>query len=862
MALAVLGLFGCSKHARVNHPQLELELRALDQAPTVARDGARPVAYPLLTTQRWTRAPDLVTNARGTMSFYTEPEVPRALRVLARPLSDMGSPAGNSVEVAKIAEDAPLLSFGATSRAFLAVMTAFADRGEALSLVRVSIKGVADKPVEILRTPNHVMWAQIVSGASGASLVWAEQTPEGTATILSLGLDADGVMLGVPVRRVERVRAWQIVDAASDWALVYGVSGGEGKTTLRLEQFTYAGAKVSAGARVAEIDQLEGDLQAVPMAAGGYLVGWTNNNGGSRKVHLLWIDHSFTREATLPGGRALRTLEGGTEGAYAFTLDESEPPGPNAEVHLVHAIGGQLVVHSGASFRSATKGAWASGSIDAGAALLAPVVVCPLKTPCDAPAVPTLMRFDRRGHVTETQPILLSGDEHAAETAWALRCRGQRCLALAASSTSQGTHTFAMDLASRPSRYGAAPAPHALSGNNAYSSLISGHDVIASAPIVDYTIATREKETIIVTIQRPPIVFQNASKKRRKNRGLDVVVSRLDGETATTLAILASDASELGQVAASSAPDKTWVIAWVESDGKASAIRVVRINAEGRIVRDGRLAPSPGDKMSLTLRATDSGWIAAWVDTRHRRNEVYAIGFNARLRRAQPERRISGNGSDASDVALALVKGRPWFAWAEANKDDGAHDIYVTNIDLFSPAEKSEKLSAHEVVSTPADSRNPHWSIRGDNLSLRWVEQPLPTIGNVGSASYGAATLMLGERGEPASAMARLSPGGPGDIADVMTRDGSETQNWLVRQATDGIFVDECENVACKGWLKLDAQPPFDTFASIVDGYLYFLDALETDGAVRRLRRVPIGSTKRLQGEMPGHAMTSSAQLH
>ena len=134
-----------------------------------------------------------ITGAEGTVR-----------RVIAIPISGVGEPRGGARTIASVGIDATMLVVRPTrgkTPGFALAWTVLTDRGEALWSVVLNDDGVPrDKPIELARTTDDIVWVDIVPTDAGAVCVWAEETRGGDANVLAAGLDVDGKVRGVPAR--------------------------------------------------------------------------------------------------------------------------------------------------------------------------------------------------------------------------------------------------------------------------------------------------------------------------------------------------------------------------------------------------------------------------------------------------------------------------------------------------------------------------------------------------------------------------------------------------------------------------------------------------------------------------------------
>ena len=166
--------------------------------------------------------PFLATSDKGAISAYVGGAKSGAT---TRPVVAMALNAnGQAVEQARVVGEAPLdtstLVVRRVDGGFLLAWTSLTDRGESLTVVGVGEKGEPrGTAVELARTPDHMVWVEIVPTSHGAVCIWAEEPPNGGANVLTQALDASGRPRGVPSRSLRGASSWQAVPAGDGVAL-------------------------------------------------------------------------------------------------------------------------------------------------------------------------------------------------------------------------------------------------------------------------------------------------------------------------------------------------------------------------------------------------------------------------------------------------------------------------------------------------------------------------------------------------------------------------------------------------------------------------------------------------------------------
>jgi hypothetical protein len=173
-----------------------------------------PPSFPLVIVPEHSIGPFLARRSGTAMGAYIGPGEGAGRRVVSLPLGADGSPLDPRV-VAQVSQDATMMIVrpgGGDHGAYIAAWTALTDKGEALSVLGLSVEGQArSTPVELTRTPDDIVWVEIVPTPRGEVVVWAEETRGGDGNLFAATLEPDGRPRGLPSAIVHGVVGWQTV---------------------------------------------------------------------------------------------------------------------------------------------------------------------------------------------------------------------------------------------------------------------------------------------------------------------------------------------------------------------------------------------------------------------------------------------------------------------------------------------------------------------------------------------------------------------------------------------------------------------------------------------------------------------------
>jgi hypothetical protein len=757
------------------------------------------------------------------------------------PFAADGAPLAPPHVVAKLAQEAMSLAvrpMGGGHGGWSLVWSVLLDRGEALTALALAPDGTArGEPTDVQRTSDHVKWADAVPVARGSVCVWAEETTAGDANILAVAMDSDGRPRGVPARVARRVSRWQALRAADGVALALvaddkaaGASPAGRLSWLRLDADGHVLASASIGAR----PTVSSDVDVVAVRD-GWVLGWTDRSGEDPQVMLARVDEGGRVQGPVPamdplGGSALVGLAANADGV---TLAWEEPRGRARPMRPLNVA----AVDSGLSARTVTS-LQVDGSrhaelvaIDHGFGLLTAGHACAADAAagaCAGPVVPTFVRFDAQLQPVQAEPIFLGSERADAAMAWGLRCAGDRCVALAATSEAP-TPIFAVDLSPRAAPFGAprqpAPVPNA--------PRVTGVRTLASDQLYAEVGAARVGDVTLLATLADGVVAVRAVGEDGRALGPPL-----------TLATRASSTGGLA-IAAGAAPDDGAAVAWVARDDGDPQVHLARVDRRGKRVQEVQLTSARGDAGSVSLAWAGDGWLVAWVDGRDGNGEVYATKVTRELGRAAREERITSAPGDASDVALLVQGEHAWLAWSDPRESprEGLGDIYATTLRLRDAKRASPEL---RVLATAAHSRSPELAPARlehyDRAVVVWIDDAptgLDAAGIVLAAQLDADGRLAGSPTRlPLSAAGR-----PSSLAVAPSLEGPRVA--VARSTGDEVGIDllALRGLAAEGrvWplVELDAPASFDVAMALAGGALYF-DDVGASLTRHRVRRAAI----------------------
>ncbi len=779
-------------------------------------------------------------------------------------LAGDGAPLADPRVVATVPQEATSLVVrpaGGPHGGWLLAWSALLDRGESFTVLGLGPDGTANgAPIDVQRTSDHIKWADVLPTAHGAVGIWAEETSAGDANIIATGIDWDGKPLGVPVRVARAVDRWQTVSVEDGLGLALVTAarrGDDGAAPGRLSwmRLDAQGHPRADPSTIGAKPTVSGDVDAVRLSD-GFLLAWTDRTGEDAQVMLARVDAAGHVTGPTPamksvGGSSLVALASGPQGV-ALAWQE-----PSARAHATHALHlavvsatGPLAAQPVTSVEIASGGSPELVATDNGFAVLASARACMASAPqgpCAGPVVPTFVRFDARLDPMQTEPLLLGEGTSATALGWGLRCAGERCFALAATSETP-TPIFAVDLEPRPSPF-AVPAS---SPPPAEAPRVMSIGTVASGMRYDdMAVARLGDAMLIAALASGPDALASGrdgtdDRERTKSRGSTLTLRALDdeGRPRGATATLTSRAVPVGGVAVApgGSIDDGAAVAWVGRDDHGRQVHVAHLDRTGRRNNEVQLTTrAKGDVGSVAIAWAGDGWMVAWVDARDGNGEVYATKIDRDLSRVAREERITNAPGDAGDVALAVRGDVAWVAWSDPRESprEGLADIYATTLRTLDAKRAGDEV---RVLATAPHSRSPQLaaSAGGSGVVIAWIEDAATGLEGPGAAMVA----VLDRDAHVARAPAKLPLSGEGratSMALAATRDA--VRAIVVRSGQGSVTLDAMVlgadgTLPQKSWPLLDLEAPasFDVAVALAGDVLVFDDvgAVPGDHHVRR----------------------------
>jgi hypothetical protein len=792
--------------------------------------------------------------------------------IIVVPIADDGLAAAQAQVVATVQEATNLVvrAAGGPRGGWLLAWSALLDRGESITALGLTRDGTPrGSPVDVGRTSDHIAWCDVIATSHGSIGVWAEETGAGAANMLAIALGSDGKPAGMPVRVARAVDGWQAVafDDGVGLALLNRDARGDRASAARVSwlrldaQAHPRGEPIAVGSR----PTVTGDIDAVALPEGA-LLAWTDRTGEDAQVMLALVDtagHVTGPVAAMDavGGSSLVALASGAKSA-ALAWEE-----PSARAHPLHPL------HIASVSTGARLGAQPISSVEVapgmrpelaataeGFALLASAHACmtreasaaalleasastprdslvprdapvsPVRetsTSCGGPVVPTFVRFDGQLTPVQAEPVLLEDGSAAALLGWALRCSGDRCLALAATGEAP-TPVFAVDFEVRTSPF-AIPSVASMPPD---APRVTSLETLASGqPYEDVAAGKLGDVTLVVALASA--VGASDGDSRHPNGGvLTVRTLGADGRQQGPTATLTSRAASVGGIALAPAatPQDGAAVAWVTGRGdQERQLHVAHLDGAGHRSKEIELTTrAKGDVSSVAMAWTGDGWLVAWVDARDGNGEVYATKIDRDLTRVAREERITNSPGDAGDVALAVRGSVAWLAWSDPRESprEGLGDIYATTLHIHDAKRASDEV---RVLASAPHSRSPQIApIDGNSAVIAWIEDVATGLEGPAAAMAAVidrdahvvrtpAILPLAGAGRP-TAIA-LDPTATGARAIVVRSNGESL-------TLDALFLGADAAVENRPWPLLDVEAPasFDVAVAIAGDALVFDD--------------------------------------
>ncbi len=804
-------------------------------------------------------------------------------RVIAIPITGVGEPKGSARSIATVGIDATMLVVrptGGKSPGFALAWTVLTDRGEALWSVVLNDDGVPrDKPIELARTTDDIVWVDVIPTDAGAVTVWAEETRGGDANVLVAGLDVDGKVRGVPARVARNVTGWHALEIPGGVGLSTVSStiiaptkpqpakpaGGPSAVVtssdargglLSFQKLDGEGRVVGAPAAVVTKPVVSGDVEVV-RGQGRLFFAWTDRTTDDPSVAMATLGDDGTVEAPRKvvearGGAALLGLASAAHGtAILYEAPFRRGAGDARHVYSSRIGPGLAIEGRPTPVEVMGRATPELVAIDGGFAILAPQRDCEPGSPrcLDAPVIPTLVRTDARLSPVQREPFAFGADP--ASMAWGMTCAKDLCLALAASGSAPA-RVRAAEIRARANIQAPVAATAAPTDGPRVSDIAA---VLIGETVVDLAVTHVADATIVATLgtkAEPPGAKAKVALDDARNVPLTLSTRTIDaaGVVSTTATMITNRALAVGGVAMAAAekPEDGAAIVWVARDNGDPEVHVTKIDKKGKKTTEVQLTTAKGDASDVAIAWAGNGWVVAWVDGRDGNGEVYATRLGVDLSRNAGER-ITNAPGDASDLVALASGDLVWLAWADPRESpkDGMADVFVGAVNKkdAKPAVAEQRLLATAAHSrTPQLAALPALGAAAGGVVVAWIEEAPLGVETPASSGYGAMWATVGPDGKTTQRPVKLPSGGDGAATSVaLERHAKGLHAVVARSMADAIALDGMELSGdlprAYPLVTLDGPPSLDVALVLDGGALYFND----DGpalADKRARRARI----------------------
>ena len=735
--------------------------------------------------------PMVVRGEKNALAAYVAGTAPGATmrNVVVAPLALDGSPRVQARVVAQAAPDTSSLVVRRVDGGYLLAWTSLTDRGESLSLVGVDEDGLPKgSALELARTPDHVVWMELVPTSRGAVCVWAEEPPSGGANVLAQALDASGKPRGVPSRVFRGATSWQAVPSGEGVALATVSQG-----ALTLVKLDDSGRVVGEPAPISKTVGADMDM----VHAGKSLVfAWTDHSRVDPTIMIAGVDEQGKLVAphdALPdaGSSSLAFIAGSDTGALVVWERSHKRERVNRRVQLAGIKDANAPLVSKTTLELAGGAAIEAKQRGDGWGMVVSSRVCNEAGACGAVA-PTYLRLDAALAVTQTEAFVLGPP---VSLAWSLDCGKDACIALAAG-PDVPTNVYGVDLADRASAH-AAPVAKALPED---APRLGSTTTLASGSQVADVAAARIGETTLVAA----IVSSGVDDKTHEEKNALRVTPFASGKAMPAVTLSSSVLATGGIASATSASGKDAVIAYVAKEGSGARVKVTRVDDKGARRGDAQIPAGKGDASDVSLVAVDDGFVLAWVDTRDGNGEVYSAKLRNDLSTASFTRVTNAPG-DATDTALERAGANVILAWADPRESphDGFADIYAV---ALSPKDAKPLAKEGRVLSTAAHSRSPVLARTAQGVALAWIEEA--PAGGASEEAKGAMFALLDEKAKPIRDPSKLRLRDAGTVTAIAL--DSDPQSRLLHAVAARASADELSLDAAR--VPLDAAGQLDSY--------------------------------------------------
>ncbi len=129
-------------------------------------------------------------------------------------------------------------------------------------------------------------------------------------------------------------------------------------------------------------------------------------------------------------------------------------------------------------------------------------------------------------------------------------------------------------------------------------------------------------------------------------------------------------------------------------------------------------APNEVYDVDVALDGHDN-LLFAWSDSRDDNPEIYVARVNYNLQKNKRDQRVTTSAGPSIEPQLWVTQDGVLLAWSDADKDGGAADIFVTELDGTTLLARSPQ----RVDASDGHSRSPRWDGSRGALTLSWLDE-------------------------------------------------------------------------------------------------------------------------------------------
>lgn len=663
-----------------------------------AAGGGAPKGELLLTSG--TVGPFLSRGPDSNVTLWARPSNPGA-GWWSVALDRSGSPIGSSKRIAPAPGRVDLVRLSSTKDSKALALASGRDaRGGALWALCLGTRGeLKGGPHRVADLPNGAVWLDSVRTKDGSIAIWAERG-DSHAQILAVVLDSLGRPRSEVARLHDAATAWQVQEVpggavlavvnASGEAEILNVDGSAEVTKIRtLENISAAGSDLDL-ARVGEElllafshpEPLQHHLRQVRLSLDGQLQSAARflvpPKGEQRLLRLVsgspgyavWTEKDFGDE--ILAGRI------GANGSVEGSPLSLPPSGKGLPEFAASPLGLNVLYWS-----------------------------CPVKVGCKEPLLPTLLRSDRDGRVTQLSGWL-NRSGGTPDLAWDLRCEGDDCKALSATFSEPAS----VQLQGHNDGHWALPAQGERRGPKASRALIETEKLagLQVAAFEDGHLVTWltdfDPETPYVRPKTPAPDGRLAPVRAK-------LISQWLPNHATSAPasqVLSYRARSIAGITLTPRGPQS-LLGWTAIDGNEPQIFTTLLDKQGTKMRQRMLTRQRGEPSNLSSARLTNGWVVSWCNTVNSRTDAYIAKIGPDLGRISRDTPLG----ESADVRSAEAWGQ---VWTLRTASSGELLLGALNAQTFKPSRDEVPLSKGAVIS------HPRLILSGEQLVAAWTSGP------------------------------------------------------------------------------------------------------------------------------------------